>query len=95
MACFLYLSSINHRLSAESLNYIILIINSIVVSSRTEKAKAITSVFISKNGNIEILKYFPLRAFLSHARFHYRQSLLFILHTRDNIFQYFATKIRN
>jgi hypothetical protein len=45
---FLYLSSINHRLSAESLSYIILIINSIIVSSRTEKGKAITSVFISE-----------------------------------------------
>jgi hypothetical protein len=90
-----YLSSINHRLSAESLNCIILIINSIIVSSRTEKDKAITFVFISKNGNIVILKYFPLRAFLSHTRFHYRQSLLFILFLRDNIFQYFATKVRN
>jgi len=26
------------------------------------------------------IKYFPLRAFLSHTRFHYRHHLLFILH---------------
>jgi hypothetical protein len=29
------------------------------------------------------LKYFPLRAFLSHTHFHYRYCLLFILQTRD------------
>ena len=41
------------------------------------------------------LKYFPLRAFLSHTRFHCRHGLLFILQDGILSIQQFATKVRN
>mgnify|MGYP006894348294 CR=1 FL=1 len=67
---FSYLSSINHKLSVDSLNYIILIINSIVIFSRTGKDKAITFVFISEkreHRKIKILSSasFPVSRVLS------------------------------
>jgi len=39
------------------------------------------------------IRYFPLRAFLPHTRFHCRHSLLFILLSRDNYS--FSTKVWN
>ena len=63
-----YLSSINHRLSVDFLNYIILIINSIVVSSGIEKDKAITSVFVSEKREHRKIKILSSASFpVSHA----------------------------
>jgi len=56
-----------------------------------KKSIGVESLLASKT--IDKIRYFPLRAFLSHTRFHCRHRLLFILSNRDNYS--FTTKIWN